>query len=61
MFFVWVTGKAPKGKGFALDLERRSDAAYRLEVEGRTEVRDGLVYLRAREVRLLGRVADSAN
>jgi len=60
-FFVWVTGKAPKGKGFALDLSRRSDAAYRLEVEGQTEVRDGLVYLRAREVRLLGRVADSGN
>ena len=55
-FFIWVTGKAPKGKGFALDLARRSDSAYRLEVEGQTEVRGGLVYLRAREVRLLGHV-----
>ncbi len=58
-FFIWVTGKAPKGRGFALDLARRSDAAYRLEVEGQSEVRGGLVYLRAREVRLLGHVTDS--
>jgi hypothetical protein len=60
-FFIWVTGKAPKGKGFALDLARQSDSAYRLEVEGRAEVRGGLVYLRAREVRLLGHVTDSPN
>ncbi len=60
-FFIWVRGKAPKGKGFALDLERRSDSAYRLEVEGQTEVRGGLVYLRAREVRLLGHADHSAN
>ena len=60
-FFIWVTGKAPKGKGFALNLERQSDSAYRLEVEGQTEVRGGLVYLRARGVRLLGHVTDSAN
>jgi hypothetical protein len=60
-FFIWVTGKAPKGRGFALDLERKSDAAYRLEVEGQTEVRSGLVYLRAREVRLLGHANDSAH
>ncbi len=60
-FFIWVTGKAPKGKGFALDLARQSDSAYRLEVEGQTEVRGGLVYLRAREVRLLGHVTDPAN
>lgn len=54
-FFIWVTGKAPKGSGFALDLASHSDSAYRLEVEGLPEVRGGLVYLRAREVRLLGR------
>ncbi len=60
-FFIWVTGKAPRGKGFALDLARQSDSAYRLEVEGQTEVRGGLVYLRAREVRLLGHANDSAH
>ena len=35
-------------------------APYRLAVEGRPEVRNGLVYLRARGVTLLGR-GDSAN
>jgi hypothetical protein len=57
-FFVWVTARAPKGKGFRLDASRRSDCVHRLEVEGRPEVRDGLVYLRAGEVRILGRAAD---
>jgi hypothetical protein len=59
-FFVWVTGKAPKGAGFALSLDRPSDATYRLEVEGRPELKSGLVYLRADGVRLLGRTADTA-
>ena len=57
-FFIWVTASAPKGKGFRLDASSRSDCVHRLEVEGRPEVRDGLVYLRAREVRILGRAAD---
>jgi hypothetical protein len=57
-FFIWVTGHAPRGKGFSLDPASRESAAYRLEVEGRPAVRGGLVYLRASEVRLLGRVKD---
>lgn len=60
-FFIWVTGKAPKGAGFALSLDRPSDATYRLEVEGRPERKGGLVYLRAQEVRLLGRTSDTAH
>lgn len=60
-FFIWVTGKAPKGAGFGLNLDRPSDATYRLEVEGRPELKNGLVYLRAQAVRLLGRTADTAN
>jgi hypothetical protein len=59
-FFIWVTGRSPKGQGFALRLDRPSDGAYRLAVEGRPEVRNGLVYLRARGVTLLGR-GDPAN
>ncbi len=59
-FFIWITGKAPKGAGFALSLDRPSDATYRVEVEGRPERSNGLVYLRAEDVRLLGRTADSA-
>lgn len=57
-FFIWVTGHAPRGKGFSLDPASRGSAAYRLEVEGRPAVRGGLVYLKASEVRLLGRVKD---
>lgn len=57
-FFIWVTGHAPRGKGFSLDPASRGSAAYRLEVEGRPAVRGGLVYLRASEVRLLGRAPD---
>lgn len=57
-FFVWVTGKRPKGDGFALDLDRPSDATYRLEVEGRPELENGIVYLKAEAVRLLGRTAE---
>jgi hypothetical protein len=60
-FFIWVTGKAPKGAGFALSLDRASDASYRLEVEGRPERKGGLVYLRAQGVRLLGRTPDPAH
>jgi hypothetical protein len=60
-FFIWVTGKAPKGAGFALSLDRPSDATYRLEVEGRPERKGGLVYLRAQGVRLLGRTSEPAN
>lgn len=59
-FFIWITGKAPKGAGLALNLDRPSDANYRLEVEGRAELKGGLVYLRAQDVRLLGRAADAA-
>ena len=54
-FFIWVTGRAPRGKGFSLDLGSRASAAYRLEVEGRPRVRGGLVYLKASEIRLLGK------
>jgi len=56
--FIWVTGRAAKGDGFSLDLDDRSAASYRLEVEGEPEVHDGLVYLKASAVRLLGRADD---
>lgn len=60
-FFIWVTGRAPRGKGFSLDLESRASAAYRLEVEGRPRVQGGLVYLKASTVRLLGRDSEAGN
>ena len=41
-----------------LDLDEPAASAFRLEVEGEPEVRDGLVYLQASSVRLLGRGGD---
>jgi hypothetical protein len=49
---VWVTGKQPKGKGWALDPDLASDARRWLEVVGRAEVVNGIVYLKAKTVTL---------
>jgi hypothetical protein len=49
---LWVMGKAPRGKGFSLDLDYRGDAVRWLEVAGRAEVANGIVYLRASKVAL---------
>jgi len=46
-FSIWVTGKAPKGKGFALDPRSRSDCRYRLEATGKVSTANGFIYLRA--------------
>ena len=47
---IWVTGKAPKGDGWKLDLDYKGDARTWLEVEGKPEVVNGVVYLRASRV-----------
>lgn len=57
-FFVWVTGKEPKGSGFSLDTQSRSDCRWRLEVTGKVETRGDVIYLKARKVRLLGLASD---
>jgi hypothetical protein len=57
-FSIWVTGRAPKGKGFSLDPQSRSDTVHRLEVTGTVETEDGYIYLRAKAVQLLGRAKD---
>lgn len=44
---VWVTGKAPKGKGWSLDPDYKGDATRWLAVEGKVEVVNGVAYLRA--------------
>jgi hypothetical protein len=56
-FSVWVTGKPPRGEGFALDSTSRADCRYRLRVEGTVETSKGYVYLKARAVLLLGRAS----
>ena len=53
-FFIWVTGKRAKASGFSLDPSSPSDCRYRLEVSGKVESEAGLIYLKAKEIRLLG-------
>ena len=47
---LWVTGKAPKGKGWSLDPAYKGDAVRWLAVEGKVEVVNGVAYLRASKV-----------
>lgn len=54
-YSVWVTGKEPRGSGWALDPRSKGDCTFRLEVSGRVEALGGFVYLRARDLVLLGR------
>ena len=49
---VWVTGRRPQGKGWALDPELVSDTRRWLEVEGRVEIVGQIVYIRASRVKL---------
>jgi len=57
-FSIWVTGRAPKGKGFSLDTQSRSDSVHRLEVAGTVETVGDYIYLRAKTVQLLGRAKE---
>ena len=47
---IWVTGKTPKGEGWKLDPEYKGDSKNWLEVEGKPEVQNGVVYLKASAV-----------
>jgi hypothetical protein len=60
-FSVWVTGKLPRGSGWALDPASRSDCTWRLEVKGRVEQQGDYVYLRAQKVTLTGRAKDNSD
>lgn len=48
----WVTGKDPRGKGWALDPAYRADTTRWVEVVGKVEVVNGILYLRASRVSL---------
>jgi hypothetical protein len=52
---AWVTGKKPKGKGWALDPSSRGDCKWWLQVKGRAERRNGVVYIRAKKVSMTTR------
>lgn len=47
---IWVTGKTPKGEGWKLDPEYKGDSKNWLEVEGKPEVLNGVLYLKASAV-----------
>lgn len=47
---MWVMGKTPKGQGWKLDLDYKGDSKNWLEVEGKPEVMNGIVYLKASRV-----------
>jgi len=47
---VWVTGKAPKGRGFAFDLNSRIDTTRWLEVSGVVKWEHGLVVIVAEDL-----------
>ncbi len=50
---VWVSGRRPKGDGWSLDPESKSDTAKWVEVVGKVETRDGVTFLRASQVALV--------
>jgi Big-like domain-containing protein len=52
LFAVWISGKKPKGSGWALDASLKRDTGKWMEVVGRPETRNGVVYIRASEVKL---------
>ncbi|MEO8360023.1 MAG: hypothetical protein ABI672_08340 [Vicinamibacteria bacterium] len=47
---MWVTGKEAKGKGWKLDPAYKGDTKNWLEVAGKPEVSNGVVYLKASDV-----------
>jgi hypothetical protein len=50
---VWVSGRRPKGNGWSLDPESRSDTVRWVEVVGKIETRDGVTLLKASQVALV--------
>ena len=49
---LWITGKEARGKGWALDPAYQGDTVRFVAVEGKLEVVNGVVYLRASKVTL---------
>jgi hypothetical protein len=54
---VWVVGKDPRGKGWSLDPSYAGDTARYVAVEGKPEVANGVVYVRASKVTLAAKPA----
>jgi hypothetical protein len=52
VYAVWVSGRKPKGSGFALDPGLKRDTGKWMEVTGRIESHGGVTYIRAVQVNL---------
>jgi hypothetical protein len=59
-YAVWVTDAKPKGKDFELDIDMKKDTGRWLEVIGQLASRNGVVYIRAAEVRLTSPPSEAA-
>ena len=49
---AWVVSGRPRGRGWALDLDYKSDSSRWLEIVAKPEVANGVVYLKASELTL---------
>lgn len=49
---LWVTGKKPKGEGWELDPAMKRDTGKWIEVTGKVEAREGILYIRAERLLL---------
>jgi len=58
---VWVTGRRPAGRGFALDPGSRGDTARWLAVNGKVEMAEGVRYLKATRVEMIPRPEDASS
>jgi hypothetical protein len=54
---AWVTGRKPKGDGWALDASLRRDTGKWVAVTGRVESRRGIAYLKAMKLELVAEPA----
>jgi len=52
VYAVWVSGRKPKGPGWELDASLKRDTGKWIEVIGRPETRNGVIYVRAAQVRI---------
>src|SRR5438046_4119909 len=52
LYAVWVSGRKPKGPGWELDAGLKRDTGKWIEVIGRPETRNGIIYVNAAQVRI---------
>jgi hypothetical protein len=60
VFALWVTGRKPKGEGWALDASLRRDTGKWIAVTGRIETQRGFTYLKAMKLELVAEPSAAA-